>query len=279
MKILYVTSFSKPLYSASGHLLLQTFIKQNIGDLLVAYESFDFPKIANNLKYEALKHTNIMEYSFLKEWLNNNKKYIPTFFNGSAIDPSIALMPNMDKNMQKKIFTYWNKKASLWFRKVAALHYAVSMYSKDYDAIIWIDCDCIFKEKIPEITFQKMFDRFDVFYHQGQYRNNKDFGFETGFIGFKSGNGYEVIDMVSKFYNTQNYLKLKRWDDGYVFKIIIEGLIKNNKINAIDLVNNNNKNGKRLDAINKGIFEKYIIHNKGIHKTLKHMGFNNKKLK
>jgi hypothetical protein len=277
MKILYVTSFSKPLYIATGHTLLETFIKQNIGDLLVAYESFDFPKIANTINYKGLKHTHIMDYPFLKEWLSENKQYIPTYFKGSAIDPTIAPMPNIDKKMQQKIFTYWNRKASLWFRKVAALHYAVSMYSTEYDAIIWIDCDCIIKKTIPVIIFEKLFNKFDIFYHQGQYRNNKDYGFETGLIGFKLNSGYEVINMVSNFYKQQNYLKLKRWDDGYIFKIIIEWLIKINKIKAIDLVNNNSTNGKKLDAINKGLLQQYIVHNKGVHKSLLYMGADKKK--
>jgi hypothetical protein len=275
MKILYVTSFTKTLYIASGYALLNTFIKHNTGELLVAYESFDFPKIANIINYKGLKHTNIMEYSFLKEWLIENKQYIPTYFQGLAIDPNIALMPNMDINMQKKIFTYWNKKASLWFRKIAALHYAVSMYSTEYDAIIWIDCDCFIKKTIPTIIFDNIFNNFDVFYHQGHYRNNKDFGFETSFIGFKNGNGYKVINIVSNIYKTQEYLKLKRWDDGYVFKVIIENLIKFNNIKAIDMINNNNVNGKNLDAINKGLFDQYLFHNKGVHKLFRHMGNNN----
>lgn len=268
MKTLYVTSFSKTLFQASGHLMIESFVKNQIGDLLVAYETFNFPAVVVNVPQ--IKHVDIMQYPFLINWLKDNENVIPTIFGGKMPAPSESGPPDGNKKLQKKVHDYWNKKASLWFRKVAALHYAINHYP-EYDNIVWIDCDCIFKQKLPENLINTLLKNHDIFYHQGAYRNSKNFGFETGFIGFKKGNGTNVINLVSNFYINKKYIALNRWDDGYIFKVIIQELEKKKKLKTIDLVDSN-KPGKRLEAINKGLFCDFLLHNKGLHKNLPDLG-------
>lgn len=277
MSILYVTSFSEPLYTASGFKMLDSFIKYKIGDILVAYESFDFPALTTNVNQDGINihHTNIMEYPFLKKWLNDNKDVIPTVFGGDMIPPEQGGVKN--KKLQSKVYQYWNKKASLWFRKVAALHYAINNYSQ-YDIIVWVDCDCIFKQQLSGNVITKLLKDNDMFYHQGSYRNSKDFGFETGFIAFKKNKGFQIINQVSNIYVTRKYLTFGRWDDGYIFKQVIQQQIAQKKLKAIDLVDSN-RPGKRLEAINKGMFSEYLIHNKGLHKQLPNMDDDRKKKK
>jgi hypothetical protein len=274
MKTLYVTSFSKTLFQTTGHLMIESFIKHKIGDLFVAYESFDFPSVIQYIENNNIKHTDIMEYKFLKDWLEDNKNLIPTVFGGSMPSPSVSGPPDGNKKMQKKVYDYWNKKASLWFRKVASLHYAIHHYP-EYDNVVWIDSDCYFKKNLPIEIVENMLTKYDIFYHQGTYRNLKNFGFESGFIGFNREKGFGVVKLVSDFYTSKKYIDIQRWDDGYIFKIIIQGLLKKKKIKAIDLVDDK-KPGKRLDAINKGIYADYVVHKKGIHKNLPNLGDDNK---
>lgn len=269
MSILYVSSFSESLYKASGFTMLDSFIKHNIGDIFIGYESFDFPSLIKDVNID-IKHTDIMNYPFLTDWIQNNKELIPVVFGGNMISPENGPPVNKNKKLQSKVYKYWNKKASLWFRKVATLHYAITHFP-EYESIVWVDCDCIFKQKLPNEVIHKLFKQYDVFYHQGAYRNSKDFGIETGFIGFKKQKGYNIIQSVCDMYTTKNYTSLGRWDDGYVFKIILNQSLTQKKLKAIDLVDSN-KPGKRLEAINKGMFSEYLIHKKGIHKQLPNMG-------
>jgi len=272
MKILYITSFSETLFKASGHNMINSFIQHKIeGDLFVGYESFNFSQYITSESHPNILSSDIMEYDFLKDWIQNNKDVIPVIFGGNMKPTSDGPPPDGNKILQNKVYTYWNKKASLWFRKVATMLFALNKYGELYDCIVWVDCDCLFLKQLPSAIIENIFKISDVFYHQGQYRNLKDFGFETGLIGFKKGAGYDIIKDVCNMYQTRKYIDLNRWDDGYVFKIIIQKLTNKNKIKSIDLVDNGKK-GKRLDAINKGLFVEFVIHNKGMHKKLPNLG-------
>jgi hypothetical protein len=271
--ILYVTSFSEMLFKESGHKLINTFLDYKIeGHLLVCYEGFDFPSIVNCP--ENISTVDIMKYDFLEKWLINNKTRIPTVFGGS-IPETGKLPPNVTEADRKNVYKYWNRKASLWFRKIASLHYAYNVHKDkyNYDAIVWIDCDCFFIQNMTTNFVFNIFGNNDVFYHQGNYRNSKDFGFETGIIGFRN-RGYNLLSVVFKTYESGKYSILSRWDDGYVFKHIIYKMVISKLISAIDLVDSNITSGKKLDAVTKGPFKMYIVHKKGIHTKLPNLEHN-----
>ncbi len=257
-RILYVSSFNNLLYDVSGKKLLDSMTKYNIfqnADILIGYEGFTFD--GNN---SSILQFDVMQYKFMTEWLEKFKHVIPTAFGGTCVH-------SKDK-LNQKVYKYWNKKASLWFRKVATLHYAYVNFKDKYDYIVWIDCDAYFIKCVPEGLYDSIFKNFDMFYHMGLYREQVDYGYETGLVGFNK-KGFLVLEGVFRCYENGKFQEFRRWDDGYVFKMVTRALIGH--IRAHDMVTEDIK-GKRLDAINKGAFKDYVVHEKGIHKKLPGLG-------
>jgi len=262
-KILYLTSFSQDLFGVTGKRLVNSFLKfQKNNDLLVCYENFKFNSYYEPYLNEGkLISYNLSKYKFLNQWLANNKDIIPAYMGGTAIKSSAT----------KKIFKVWNRKASRWFRKIASYHYALNKYGNKYDIIIWIDSDCYFTRTIKNDMINKIMTNNDVFYHLGEFRRRKQTGIESGFIGFKKGKGYQILQKVFQLYQSPSFRNLERWDDGYVFKVVIDKCISSGLINAYDVIDENNRltiKGKKLDCLNKGIFRDYLVHKKGVHRKL-----------
>jgi len=261
MSIIYVTSFSKDLYEASGKAMVQSYLDSGMQDtLIVAFEGFQMNDLFNDpriVKYDLEKSL------FLKEWLHNNRDVIPTYLGGQA-------KPGPDN---KAVFNnIWNRKASRWFRKIASFEYAIRKFSQTHDYIVWIDCDSLILKKIePDWMVEKAFQHKDLFYHLGPYRSKKETGIESGVIGFKKGRGYQILQKVFDFYTSKQYLLIKRWDDGYVFRFVIEKCLGLGLVTGVDLATPENRisnEGRKLDVICKGIFKDYVLHKKGLHKRL-----------
>jgi hypothetical protein len=286
MKILYVTSFAKDMYNATGKRLIDSFIQtKQKGNLLVCYENFDFKSNYKNI------HTyNIGEYKFLLEWLNNNKYIIPKYQGGCATEESCP-----------KAFTPPNRRASRWFRKIAALHYALNIYSNNntiennnntiennnnsiennnnsienntsitgykYDMIVWVDSDCYFKKYIDMKLYKIAFNKTEIFYHLGLIRDKRKLGIESGFIGFRNINDtFNFLNILFETYSTEKFIQYDRWDDGYVMKMIVQD--NNYNINGNDLIIQNINSKHSRNIISKGMFHNYISHNKGVHSEL-----------
>ena len=261
MSILYITSFSKDLYQATGREMVSSYLKSGIKEtLLVTYEGFEFknddPRIAS---------FDLNDSKYLQNWLKKNANIIPTYLGGNA-KPS--------PETQVIFRDPWNRKASRWFRKIASFEYALNTFNKDqkYDYLVWIDCDSLILKKIePQWLIEKAFRGGDIFYHLGEERAKKKTGIESGVIGFKKGKGYQVLRKVFQIYETGEFKQLKRWDDGYVFKFVIEGCIKLRMINGIDLATHANRisnEGGKMEVICKSIFRHHILHKKGLHKRM-----------
>lgn len=248
-KVLYVTSFARDMYNASGKNLIKSFLQTNQdGELLVCYENFDFVYYDNNKVFGY----DIYNSEFLQTWLNDNKDIIPDYLGGTATEKS-----------NPKAFDPANRKASRWFRKVAALNYATNTYRHEYDYIIWVDSDCTFSQKIPMKLLINNLDNYDIFYYLGNKRFLKNKGIESGFFGFnmkKKGNIY--LKKVFNYFTSKEFIKEDRWDDGYIFKVIM--LQNTNKLSYNDVVKNSNS----IHVMQEGPFANYIKHNKGIHKKL-----------
>ena len=262
-RILYLTSFSQDLFVATGKRLVNSFLKfQKNNDLLVCYENFKFDShYKAQLNEGSLMSYNLSKYGFLNQWLIKNRDIIPVYMGGTAIKGPA----------NKKIYKIWNRKASRWFRKIAAFHYALNTFGDLYDIIIWIDSDCYFIKTITHHIIDKIMTNNDVFYHLGEFRRNKGTGIESGFIGFKTGKGFQILQKVFQLYQSPSFRNLERWDDGYVFKVVIDKCISSGLINAYDVIDENNRltiKGKKLDCLNKGIFRDYLIHKKGVHRKL-----------
>lgn len=260
MSIIYITSFSKDLYEASGKDMLKSYLDSGIQDtLVVAFEGFNMDNLFNDpriIKYDLNKSI------FLKEWLFNNQDIIPTYLGGQA-----------KQGINSDVFNnIWNRKASRWFRKIASFEYMIRRFSKTHDYIVWIDCDSLILKKIePNWIIEKAFQDKDLFYHLGPYRSKKETGIESGIIGFKKGKGYQILQKVFDLYTSKQFRLIKRWDDGYVFRFVIEKCLSLGLVTGVDLADSQNKisdDGAKLDVICKGIFKDYVLHKKGLHKRL-----------
>jgi hypothetical protein len=248
--ILYVTSFAEDMYNASGKTLINSFIKyKQKGDLLVCYENFDFLDYTNSniISYDIAKS------EYLINWLEKFKDYIPDYLGGTATEKE---NPN--------VFDPANRRASRWFRKIAALEYAHRTYSEQYTSIIWIDADCEFIGRLSLKYLNRVFNNNAVFYYLGKLRKKQNKGVESGFIGFtKYGNfkegysGYDFLKIIFDIFESGKFLKYERWDDGFIFKM---GIFENLKFKTIDIAVNNTTN-----VMNYGIFTAFIRHNKGFH--------------
>lgn len=260
-KILYVSSFNEYIYKVSGIKLIGSFIKNNIeGDLLITLEgNYSLKKYEEC--YENIRVFNLNTYDYLNNWLLENQDIIPIKYGGIFNSKH----PEMDINI--KLLNNYNQKASLWFRKIASLKYAIDMYKDDYDYIIWIDADTEFLTNMSTKYLINQFKNTYCFYHLGLSRGIFTlFSIESGFIGFKKGSGYELIQSIVDEYSNKQFMKYARWDDGHVMGQVII----NSEIDSIDVINLEiEKTLKSIDRfmnpMRYGPFKKYIKHFKGIH--------------
>jgi hypothetical protein len=243
-KILYVTSFAEDMYNVSGKILIDSFLEHNIdGKLLVCYEDFDYQNNNSNILTYGL-HTS----KYLNTWLRKNKDIIPEFLGGTCRSAHI-------------LNNEWNRKASRWFRKIASLEYALSKYQKKYDIIMWIDSDCKILNNFSSQFISDLFLDNAVIYHLGSNRAHNNMGVESSIIGFnKKTNGYDFLYKIILCYSSGEFKKSHRWDDGWIFRILIE----QNKFKCRDLVVKPYKNY----VIEYGAFKGLITHDKGLHKRL-----------
>lgn len=243
-KIIYLTSFNQKLYDLSGCYLIDSFKKYLPNEkLVICYENTKFQKTHNEknlLKY------NLSNNSYLNHWLEKNQDIIPEKFGG----------------INKKKMSYWNNRSSLWFRKVASINYVYKNLGYKYDLIVWLDCDLKIKNKNLSSLIRDNIKDNDVLYLYGKKRlENKNLSIETGFLVFKKNkDDYKPIKYFVNEYNNKNKLrKYKRWDDGYIFEMVLKN---NNDIKGLDLVKNSFDYN---NPINDTIFSKTLIHNKGLH--------------
>ena len=235
--ILYVTTSHLKMYDFSGKRLIESFsdTKQQ-SKLLYLTENFNIDNCPPCVIEQQLDN-----YPFFTNWLNSNSDIIPTKFGGK------------DTSLKQGSFNY---KASLFFRKIAALHYAYSNYNMHYDTIIWIDNDCVLKKRFDEHFINFLFNNKDVFYYLGEKRL-KNAGVESGFMGFKHVNGYGFLNKLFTHFEDGSFRKCYRWDDGWVMKELVSKSIVCN-----DVANESHKSDVLREC--KETY-KYLIHKKGSH--------------
>jgi len=232
-KTIYVTSFNRDMYLMSGQLLIETFVKNNPKDfLVVCYEGMTLQR-----KYPQIIGFDLIESKFLREWLIKNANNIPNEYGGTA---SKAKNPKLYNN-------YFNKSASKWFRKIVSIDMAIKTYGKYFKYVVWIDADCYACKPLPRDTMDKIFQNHDVIYHLSKKRRDNEQGIESGIIGFKKGKGYEFMNIVSNKFKSGDFKNYPRWDDGWVFREVVDELtekyrnikkmIKNQKLEMKNMVN------------------------------------------
>lgn len=249
-KVLYVTSFTHKIYEKTGKTLINTYFKTNqTGDLLLCHE-----KMPPNFSYPTLLTYNLEKDEYLNTWLTNNKDIIPTELGGLATKES---HPEL---YDDTIVSTNNYRASKFFRKVASLKYAVDTYGKQYEWIVWIDSDCQFKKSIPIKIYDNLGKKHGYFYFMGNRIKHERYGVETGFIGFNISTGLQVLQEWIDIFSDKKYKKYTRWDDGYVFLMIL----KERKFRGGIDIGKQNKSNNPINS--PQTFYPYISHDKGIHR-------------
>ena len=235
--------------------MVESFVLREVqGDLLITYEGDISPP--NNKKF--IKH-NLETNTFLSDWLEENRDIIPIEYGGDAT-------PEENK-------TLWNRRASLWFRKIIALREALK-FKDDYKAIVFCDCDCEFLNKIPASLILESFKGNDFFYHKGRRP-----AIESGFMGFNlEKNGEQFINLIFECFSSKDFRKYDRWDDGYV---ITQVLKESKDISGRDVVRLPKESWQsrhiRSHVVPFGPFADYLRHDKGVHTNVHGIFKNDKK--
>lgn len=236
--ILYTTTFNKHLYGATGKNLLASFVDKDVeGDLLIAHEG-DM-SLPNDSRFHFY---NLDGDDYLHSWLEKNKEVIPVRLGGT-----------FEGEFENK----FHERTSEWFRKIAALHQAVTM---NYDKIVFLDCDVVVKQHLPASKIEEMLDGTSMFYHFGPHRLRCGSGMETGIVGFDmTKQGGELLNHVFNKYDTGEFKNYVRWDDAWMLTVAVS---ENPDIDTRDIVY-----GRRADGhvVSDGMLAEYLEHFKGIH--------------
>jgi|TARA_R110002050_G_scaffold11335_5_gene38338 hypothetical protein len=268
-KVLYVTSFNKQLFDLTGKKMVESFLETDIeGDLLVTYEENIGSSIPESDK---VKLYNLDDSEFLSSWLEKNKDIIPKDFGGdfsgcncASLNPSKHHLKN---HIRRCPGVGFNRRACFWFRKIVAMQQALQIAEKeDYNRIIFIDSDVVFKERLTSNALDIVFKNAGYFFHLGPHRRQMNTGIESGFIGFSKDNrGFEFLNLVINSFKSGDFRKYDRWDDGFVFRMIWE---ENPQFPHRDVVKPHQLI-RYGHVVRFGFFSKYLEHEKGSH-TRKH---------
>lgn len=256
-EILFVTSFSPDLYRASGHTLLESFqTARQRGRILSCYEGTR----PTDHRGKAYEYYNLDKDAFLHDWLTANKDVIPKHLGGTTEMCSCRDAHERHSRFHVK-GCYWswsNRNASRWFRKVASLRQAaVRAAELGTPWLVWLDSDTYFVKELPVSYLQEKLRGVALFYFQG----HRD-ATESGILGFHlEQGGRAFIDALCQRYTSRDYLKYTHWDDGYqIGKLIDEGVAP-----ALDLVHPTKWHRKTNDVIPTTDIKEYLCHKKGLH--------------
>ncbi len=255
-----MTSFNDKLYRATGYRLLKTHRRHSIKEkLLITFEGLSQEEIISDphFLFFDLQHS-----AMLHQWLLKFQEYIPLNLGGKAKKCNCVIKEEKDKwfgHKQGCPHSEWNRRASQWFRKIVSLAHALELTPKK---IIFLDCDVMFQQNITLKTWNGIFSKHGIIYHQGPYRNKSGNGIESGVIGFQEvGGGYDYLRNVINCFLSGEFLKYKRWDDGYIFRMILDKTPKE-KLARRDMVVWERKTSH---VVNLGLLRSSLRHDKGHH--------------
>jgi hypothetical protein len=216
MDILYVTSFGVDMYNATGVHLVESFLNSHSdGELLCSYEGHI--NDMSQMTHDKVRCFDLSKSEFLQTWLYENRDIIPVGLGGEA-QPCRCESPADPWSPHREGCPYgwFNKNASRWFRKIVTLEIAMSTGA---DAIVWVDSDCRFKNKLLSDLWCSLFSEHSVLYHKTPAREV----IESGVIAFKMDSlGTQFLNDVIAAYRNGQFRNERRWDDGYIFQRIIE---------------------------------------------------------
>jgi hypothetical protein len=224
MLVNYITSFSHKLYETTGKRLVGSYAKWQINlakDASLLYQYSEEDGLGRRINPE-----------YLNWYLTTFKHLIPPNLGGTAggcicATRSKGITAGKINHQPGCHNTLWNRNAYRWFHKVAALKtYIDGLNSSNTpDYLVWLDCDCFFKQTLPNQFIADLCADYDICYLKGTKRE----AIESGILIFsmdhyKNKWGSDIIQSWFNWYRLKWFLTLPRWDDGYVLtKVIKDG--------------------------------------------------------
>lgn len=250
-RVCFITSMTLPMYKYHGQKMVESlYYKTKELNRVIKVYTEGFEEF-----HEHIHYINIDNDKWLNDWLTNFKYLIPLEYGGT------------NSNYMRN----FNYNASKWIKKVASIKLARNLNNFDY--LIWIDCDSKIHININYELISESFKDCNVFYHHGIKREKKQYGIETGVIGFDKI-GLNIIDRWTTYFQTGNFEKLRRWDDGFVLRHIINK-IKIKKDVSILIKDLTPDDANWLYPLRSSIWNPYIEHIKGSHTRKKVYKMNN----
>lgn len=244
------------MFEFSGKRLVQSFLDMSTDKTTMLFCTENY-KIEDDEKHSNVIFEDIGNYEFLTNWLEENKDIIPIQLGGEydhTTDPQAQ-----DKHM---IPGKMNYKASLWFRKVSALHYAYHKYIKtgEFNTLIWVDSDCFFINNINIGWAINLFKGKNGFIMMGNRRQKQQIGVESGLWGIRDK--YDFLEDIFRTYEKKRYQRSLYWGDGHVMGYLLRRPMFLEKYGLVDLAEEliANRVMSFVPEINK-----VIIHAKGQH--------------
>lgn len=254
MDIIYLTSFDREIYLASGKDLIWSFdATKTEGKLLVYYEKMRPEEIISGHQITMFDITNSPT---LTNFLQQNASIIPVYLGGLALPCKCP--NNKIKNAPHRPgchYQWFNRNAFRWFRKIVALEHAVSIAQSD-DIVVWVDADCFFKRQLTLANLMIIFGENGVFYFKSKFRPV----LEGGIVGYNLAKGGKII--IDKFrarYMSGIFRHDNRWDDCYQLGLT---LAENRNIKSIDLAR---RISGHSDVVCNSALASFFEHRKGRH--------------
>jgi hypothetical protein len=256
MNTAWITSFSNDLYEATGKELIRSYEDTaSCGKLFIA------PERVNNLVRIKPEATVLLsdpaDSPDLFTWVSKNKSIIHKEFGGTWTGPCKCPNPHDSKDKRHKAScpnSWFCKHAVRWFRKIIALKSLLAT-SYQYDRVVWLDSDVVFKQKVTEELVTSWFNGNDVFYFKGPKRKV----WETGIFGLSVPNGLTLVNKVFDCYMSGEFLKHPRWDDGYIIQQVASA---DKAMKKLDLATDASGHA---DVIPHSPLKDYMEHHKGTH--------------
>jgi len=252
MKVLYLTSFIPRMYGFSGKRLIRSFLEtETEGEILCGVEGYGSEGFES--PDERITSFTLDDYDFLQKWLHDNRDVIPKELGGEAeipkgVDPQKTTI---------KLAHWWNKNMSRWFRKVACLNWVVDNRS-DIEMLVWIDCDCVFTNRLTVEKISETFKDTACFYCK-----SKRPVLEAGLVGYHfHRNAQSIIKTLVKRYVSKRYRWNNRWDDSPQLQ---KAIFKNRESDVLsrDIANSV---GRWSAVVSTSELKDFIRHDKGRHK-------------
>lgn len=269
MKILWLTSCAADMWNASGRTLLESFRNSGSdGHMFLTLEGVRPEALAQDAQ---LTVYNLTTDPFLRAWLTRNAVRIPRTLGGKAKEPLCKcrrrpLSPH-DKAHHMPCLGHWfNKNHSRWFRKIASLAYVDKLYKlqtpeREFDAVIWVDSDCIFKKKVTEHHAKGWFMHHKACF----YLKSKRPVLEGGIIGYSyAGGAGPLVANIIERYSSGRYANDKRWDDSYQIQLALA----ETKVDAIDIAY---EVGEHAAVVEHSSLSAWLAHDKGRHGRKLHL--------